>query len=145
MVNVKPDEISSILKQQLSDAGAEINLKESGTVLQVGDGIARIYGLSQVQAGELIEFENGVQAIALNLEEDNIGVVLLGPDDEIQEGTKATRTGRIASLNVGEGILGRVVNPLGQPIDGKGSCRRRSIRNAIGEKSSRCNLQTAGR
>ncbi len=120
MVNVKPDEISSILKQQLSDAGAEINLKESGTVLQVGDGIARIYGLSQVQAGELIEFENGVQAIALNLEEDNIGVVLLGPDDEIQEGTKATRTGRIASLNVGEGILGRVVNPLGQPIDGKG-------------------------
>ncbi len=120
MVNVKPDEISSILKQQLSDASAEVNLEEAGIVLQVGDGIARIYGLSQVQAGELVEFENGVQAIALNLEEDNIGVVLLGPDDGIQEGAKATRTKRIASLKVGEGILGRVVNPLGQPIDGKG-------------------------
>ena len=120
MVNLKPDEISSILKQQLSDSGKEVNLEEAGIVLQVGDGIARIYGLSQVQAGELVEFENGVQAIALNLEEDNIGVVLLGPDDGIQEGAKATRTNRIASLEVGEGILGRVVNPLGQPIDGKG-------------------------
>jgi F-type H+-transporting ATPase subunit alpha len=120
MVNVKPDEISSILKQQLSSAGAEINLEESGIVLQVGDGIARIYGLSQVQAGELVEFENGVQAIALNLEEDNIGVVLLGPDDDIREGSSAKRTNRIASIEVGEGILGRVVNPLGQPIDGKG-------------------------
>src|SRR6056297_1839647 len=120
MVNLKPDEISSILKQQLSDSGKEVNLEEAGIVLQVGDGIARIYGLSQVQAGELVEFENGVQAIALNLEEDNIGVVLLGPDDGIQEGAKATRTKRIASLKVGEGILGRVVNPLGQPIDGKG-------------------------
>src|SRR6056297_1555435 len=120
MVNLKPDEISSILKQQLSDSGKEVNLEEAGIVLQVGDGIARIYGLSQVQAGELVEFENGVQAIALNLEEDNIGVVLLGPDDGIQEGAKATRTSRIASLKVGEGILGRVVNPLGQPIDGKG-------------------------
>jgi F-type H+-transporting ATPase subunit alpha len=120
MVNVKPDEISAILKQQLSGSTSEAQLEEVGTVLQVGDGIARIYGLTKIQAGELVEFENGVQAIALNLEEDNVGVVLLGPDDDIREGSKASRTGKIASLKVGEEIVGRVVNPLGQPIDGKG-------------------------
>jgi F-type H+/Na+-transporting ATPase subunit alpha len=120
MVDVKPDEISAILKQQLSGFSTAAELEQVGTVLQVGDGIARIYGLNSVQAGELVEFETGTQAIALNLEEDNVGVVLLGNSDGIREGAKARRTGRIASIQVGEGMIGRVVNPLGQPIDGKG-------------------------
>jgi len=120
MVDVKPDEISAILKQQLSGFKTETELEEVGTVLQVGDGIARVYGLSKAQAGELVEFENGVQAIVLNLEEDNVGVVLLGAGDGIKEGSTVRRTARIASIKVGEGFVGRVVNPLGQPIDGKG-------------------------
>jgi F-type H+-transporting ATPase subunit alpha len=120
MVDVKPDEISAILKQQLSGFKTEAELEEVGTVLQVGDGIARVYGLSKAQAGELVEFENGVQAIVLNLEEDNVGVVLLGAGDGIKEGSTVRRTARIASIKVGEGFVGRVVNPLGQPIDGKG-------------------------
>ncbi|HMR86581.1 MAG TPA: F0F1 ATP synthase subunit alpha [Saprospiraceae bacterium] len=120
MVDVKPDEISAILKQQLSGFKTEAELEEVGTVLQVGDGIARVYGLSKAQAGELVEFENGVQAIVLNLEEDNVGVVLLGSGDGIKEGSTVRRTSRIASINVGEGFVGRVVNPLGAPIDGKG-------------------------
>ncbi|HRX29701.1 MAG TPA: F0F1 ATP synthase subunit alpha [Saprospiraceae bacterium] len=120
MIEVKPDEISAILKQQLSGFKTEAELEEVGTVLQVGDGIARVYGLSKAQAGELVEFENGVQAIVLNLEEDNVGVVLLGPGDGIKEGSTVRRTGRIASLEVGEEFVGRVVNPLGEPIDGKG-------------------------
>ena len=120
MVEVRPDEISAILRQQLGNVSTEAQLEEVGTVLQVGDGIARIYGLSQVKAGELVEFSNGMKAIALNLEEDNVGVVLMGSSDEIKEGDSVKRTGLIASLNVGEGMLGRVVNTLGQPIDGKG-------------------------
>ncbi len=120
MVDVKPDEISAILKQQLSGFRTSAELEEVGTVLQVGDGIARVYGLTQAQAGELVEFETGVQAIVLNLEEDNVGVVLLGASDGIVEGSTVRRTNRIASLNVGEGYVGRIVNPLGQPIDGKG-------------------------
>ncbi len=120
MVDVKPDEISAILKQELSGYKTETELEEVGTVLQVGDGIARIYGLTQVQAGELIQFETGTQAIALNLEEDNVGVVLLGSGDHIKEGSSVKRTGEIAAIEVGEEFLGRVVNPLGQPIDGKG-------------------------
>ncbi len=120
MVDIKPDEISAILRQQLGNVNAEASLQEIGTVLQVGDGIARIYGLNNVQSGELVEFENGVQAIALNLEEDNVGVVLMGESSEIKEGDKAKRTGKIASINVGNGLLGRVINTLGQPIDGKG-------------------------
>ncbi len=120
MVDVKPDEISAILKQQLSGFKTETELEEVGTVLQVGDGIARVYGLTKAQAGELVEFENGIQAIVLNLEEDNVGVVLLGAGDNIKEGSTVRRTARIASINVGEGFIGRVVNPLGQPIDGKG-------------------------
>ncbi len=120
MAEIKPDEISAILRQQLSnfDAGAE--LEEVGTVLQVGDGIARIYGLNNVRAGELVEFDNGVKAVALNLEEDNVGVVLMGESSEIKEGDKVKRTGSIASLKVGEGLVGRVINVLGEPIDGKG-------------------------
>jgi F-type H+/Na+-transporting ATPase subunit alpha len=120
MAEVKPAEVSAILRQQLSGFKSEAELEEVGTVLQVGDGIARIYGLSKVQSGELIEFENGLQAIVLNLEEDNVGAVLLGTSESIKEGSTCKRTGRIASLKVGEGMLGRVVNTLGEPIDGKG-------------------------
>jgi F-type H+-transporting ATPase subunit alpha len=120
MVDVKPDEISAILKQQLSGFQSAAELEEVGSVLQVGDGIARVYGLNRAQAGELVKFENGVEAIVLNLEEDNVGVVLMGASDNIKEGSKVSRTGRIASISVGEGFIGRVVNPLGQPIDGKG-------------------------
>ena len=120
MVDVKPDEISAILKQQLSGFSSATELEEYGTVLQVGDGIARVYGLTHAQAGELVEFETGVQAIVLNLEEDNVGVVLMGPGDGIREGSRVHRTGTIASLSVGEGFVGRVVNPLGEPMDGNG-------------------------
>ena len=120
MADIKPDEISAILRQQLSDTNVATELEEVGTVLQVGDGIARVYGLSNVSSGELVEFENGVRAIALNLEEDNVGVVLMGESGEIKEGAKVRRTGKIASISVGEGMLGRVVNTLGEPIDGKG-------------------------
>ncbi len=120
MAEIKPAEVSAILRQQLSGFKSEAELEEVGTVLQVGDGIARIYGLSKVQSGELIEFENGLQAIVLNLEEDNVGAVLLGSGQGIKEGSTCKRTKRIASLKVGEGMLGRVVNTLGEPIDGKG-------------------------
>jgi F-type H+/Na+-transporting ATPase subunit alpha len=120
MADIKPDEISAILRQQLSNTNVSTELEEVGTVLQVGDGIARVYGLSNVGSGELVEFENGVKAIALNLEEDNVGVVLMGETGNIEEGGKVRRTGKIASINVGEGMLGRVVNTLGEPIDGKG-------------------------
>jgi F-type H+-transporting ATPase subunit alpha len=120
MAEIKPAEVSAILRQQLSGFKSEAELEEVGTVLQVGDGIARIYGLSKVQSGELIEFENGLQAIVLNLEEDNVGAVLLGSGKGIKEGSSCKRTKRIASLKVGEGLLGRVVNTLGEPIDGKG-------------------------
>jgi F-type H+-transporting ATPase subunit alpha len=120
MANIKPAEVSKILKQQLEGIQTGVELEEVGTVLQVGDGIARIYGLSNAQSNELIEFENGIEAIVLNLEEDNIGAVLLGPTEEINEGDIVKRTGKIASLGVGEGLLGRVISPTGQPLDGKG-------------------------
>src|ERR1700752_1080325 len=120
MAEIKPAEVSAILRQQLAGFKSEAELEEVGTVLQVGDGIARIYGLSKVQSGELIEFETGLQAIVLNLEEDNIDAGLLGPSVGISEGSSCKRTGRIASLKVGEGMLGRIVNTLGEPIDGKG-------------------------
>jgi F-type H+/Na+-transporting ATPase subunit alpha len=120
MAEVKPAEVSAILRQQLSGFKSETDLEEVGTVLQIGDGIARVYGLSKVESGELIEFETGLKGIVLNLEEDNIGAVLLGPSDNIKEGSTCKRTGKIASLKVGEGMLGRVVDTLGTPIDGKG-------------------------
>ncbi|RYF44713.1 MAG: F0F1 ATP synthase subunit alpha, partial [Chitinophagaceae bacterium] len=120
MVEVRPDEVSAIIRQQLSGFKSETELEEVGTVLQVGDGIARVYGLTKVQSGELVEFNNGLQGIVLNLEEDNVGVVLLGPSDEIKEGDTIKRTKKIASIKVGEGMLGRVVNTLGEAIDGKG-------------------------
>ena len=120
MVDIKPDEISAILKSQLSSLDVESNLEEIGTVLQVGDGIARVYGLGNVSSGELVEFENGVKAIALNLEEDNVGVVLMGESGDIKEGNTVKRTGKIASIKVGDGLAGRVINTLGEPIDGRG-------------------------
>ncbi|HCS21618.1 MAG TPA: F0F1 ATP synthase subunit alpha [Bacteroidetes bacterium] len=120
MANIRPDEVSAIIREQLSSLKSEAELEEVGTVLQVGDGIARIYGLTKVQSGELIEFQNGSEGIALNLEEDNVGAVLLGNPEKVREGDVVKRTRRIASLKVGEGLLGRVVNTLGQPIDGEG-------------------------
>ena len=120
MIDIKPDEISAILRQQLSNFNTSAELEEVGSVLQVGDGIARIYGLNNVKSGELVEFETGVKAIALNLEEDNVGVVLMGDGAGIKEGSKVKRTGMIASIKVGMGLVGRVINTLGEPIDGKG-------------------------
>ncbi|RZS99254.1 F0F1 ATP synthase subunit alpha [Aquimarina brevivitae] len=121
MAEVNPAEVSAILKQQLSGFEATASLEEVGTVLQVGDGIARVYGLSNAQYGELVQFDSGLEGIVLNLEEDNVGVVLLGPSTEVKEGVTVKRTQRIASINVGEGIVGRVVDTLGNPIDGKGA------------------------
>jgi F-type H+-transporting ATPase subunit alpha len=120
MAEIKAAEISAILKKQVEGFQSGATLEEVGTVLQVGDGIARVYGLSNAQYGELVQFENGLEAIVLNLEEDNVGVVLLGPSTGIREGSTVKRTQRIASLKVGEQIVGRVVNTLGEPIDGKG-------------------------
>ncbi|TDP59994.1 F0F1 ATP synthase subunit alpha [Flavobacterium dankookense] len=120
MAEIKAAEISAILKKQLEGFQSGATLEEVGSVLQVGDGIARVYGLSNAQYGELVQFENGLEAIVLNLEEDNVGVVLLGPSTGIREGSTVKRTQRIASLKVGEGIVGRVVDTLGNPIDGKG-------------------------
>jgi F-type H+/Na+-transporting ATPase subunit alpha len=120
MAGIKPAEVSAILREQLSSFKTEAELEEVGTILQVGDGIARIYGLSAVQYGELIEFEGGLQGIALNLEEDNVGAVLLGSANSLKEGDTVKRTGKIASVQVGKGMLGRVVDTLGSPIDGKG-------------------------
>ena len=120
MAEVKPAEISAILRQQLSGFNSESELQEVGTVLQIGDGIARAYGLQNAEAGELVAFETGQEGIVMNLEEDNVGIILLGTSSDIKEGSTVKRTGRIASIEVGEGVLGRVVNTLGQPIDGKG-------------------------
>ncbi len=115
MADIKPDEISAILREQLSGFKSAAELEEVGTVLQVGDGIARVYGLTNAQAGELVQFESGIKAIVLNLEEDNVGVVLMGPSDKIKEGDTVKRTGVIGSIKVGEGLIGRVVNTLGEP------------------------------
>jgi len=120
MAEIRPEEISAILREQLSQSRTTAELQEVGTVLTIGDGVARIYGLTQAQAGELIEFENGIKALVLNLEEDNVGAVLLGDGAGIKEGATAKRTGMIASVKVGDGLLGRVVDTLAKPIDGKG-------------------------
>ena len=120
MAEVKAAEVSAILKQQLTGFEAGVSLDEVGSVLQVGDGIARVYGLSNAQYGELVTFDSGLEGIVLNLEEDNVGVVLLGPSKGIKEGDTVKRTQRIASIQVGEGVVGRVVDTLGNPIDGKG-------------------------
>jgi len=120
MVSIRPDEISAILKQQIADYDKSVSVSNVGSVLQVGDGIARVYGLEQVMAGELIQFEDGTEGIALNLEDDNVGAVLMGEGLGIQEGSTVKATGKIAAVPVGDAMLGRVVNSLGQPIDGKG-------------------------
>lgn len=118
--NIRPSEVSDVLLQQLKDIDTSMKFDEVGTVLQVSDGVVRIYGLLKAEANELLEFENGIMAIVMNLEEDNVGAVLLGPTDKIKEGMIVKRTKRIASIMVGEGMLGRVIDPLGEPIDGKG-------------------------
>ena len=118
--NIKVSEVSDILRKQLEGINANVQLDEIGTVLQVSDGVVRIYGLRNAEANELLEFDNGIKAIVMNLEEDNVGAVLLGPTDKIKEGFVVKRTKRIASIRVGEGMLGRVIDPLGEPLDGKG-------------------------
>ena len=120
MAEIRPEEVSAILREQLAQSKTDAQLEEIGTVLTVGDGVARIYGLTKAQAGELLQFENGLRAMALNLEEDNVGAVLLGESKEIREGDTVKRTGVIASIKAGDGLLGRVVDTLANPIDGKG-------------------------
>ncbi|KKI98816.1 F0F1 ATP synthase subunit alpha [Prochlorothrix hollandica] len=120
MVSIRPDEISNIIRQQIEEYSEDVKVSNVGTVLQVGDGIARIYGLEQAMSGELLEFEDGTVGIALNLEEDNVGAVLMGQGREIQEGSTVKATGRIAEVPVGDAFVGRVINALGEPIDGKG-------------------------
>ena len=117
---IRPSEISEVLLAQLKGIDTDPRFEEVGTVLQVSDGVVRINGLKKAEAGELLEFEDGIKAVVMNLEEDNVGAVLLGPTDKIKEGMTIRRTRRIASLHVGEGMVGRVVNPLGEPLDGRG-------------------------
>ncbi|MAG19191.1 MAG: F0F1 ATP synthase subunit alpha [Flavobacteriaceae bacterium] len=135
MADVKPAEVSAILKNQLAGFEATASLDEVGTVLEVGDGIARVYGLTHAEYGELVTFENGMDGMVLNLEEDNVGVVLLGPSKEIKEGNTVKRTKKIASINVGEGIVGRVVDTLGIPIDGKGSIQGETFQMPLERKA----------
>lgn len=119
-MSVRPEEISSVIKQQIENYKADVDISDVGTVITVGDGICRIYGLEEAMASELLEFENGVKGLAMNLEEDNVGCVVLGPYDDIKEGSKVKRTGRVMEVPVGDALIGRVVDPLGNPIDGKG-------------------------
>ncbi|WP_317134571.1 hypothetical protein [Leptolyngbya sp. 7M] len=127
-ISIRPDEVSSIIRQQIEQYDQEVKVSNVGTVLQVGDGIARIYGLEQVMAGELVEFEDGTVGIAQNLEEDNVGAVLMGDGVNIQEGSSVTATGRIAAIPVGDALIGRVVDALARPIDGKGDIQTSETR-----------------
>ena len=117
---INPSEISEVLKQQLESVNSKVNFEEVGQVLEVGDGVAHVYGLDNVLANELVEFENGVRGVALSLEESNVGVILLNNVNKVTEGMSVRRTRQIASIPVGEGLLGRVINVLGEPIDGRG-------------------------
>ena len=128
LLSIRPDEISTLIKQQIEQYKSDIEVVDVGTVIQVGDGIARVHGLEKAMAGELLEFSNGVVGMALNLEENNVGVVILGPYTDIREGDQVKRTGRIMEVPVGEELLGRVVNPLGQPLDGKGPINTKHFR-----------------
>src|SRR4051812_16794968 len=119
-MSIKPEEISSLIKEQIENYRAEVEVTDVGTVINVGDGIARVHGLLNAMAGELVEFSNGVMGMVLNLEENHAGIVILGPFQDIREGDQVKRTGRLMEVPVGEALLGRVVNPLGQPLDGKG-------------------------
>src|SRR4051812_23349204 len=125
---IRPEEITSVIKKQLEGYQGGTELKEEGSVLQVGDGIARVYGLENAMAGELLELPHGVMGMVLNLEKENVGCVLLGPDKLIEEGAPVKRTGRIMSVPVGDAMIGRVVNPLGLPIDGKGPIKTTKTR-----------------
>ena len=146
--NIKPSEISDVLLKQLESADLSVKFEEVGTVLQVSDGVARIYGLTNAESGELLEFDSGVMGVVMNLEVDNVGAVLLGPTDEVKEGMTVKRTGRIVSIPVSEKMLGRVVNPLGVPIDGLGEigggAGETPEGEACGAQGSWSYLQTAG-
>lgn len=142
---IKISEVSDILRKELEGINTSIQLEEVGTVLQVSDGVVRIYGLDNAEANELLRFDNGMEAIVMNLEEDNVGAVLLGPTDLIKEGDTVTRTGRIASINVNENLIGRVIDPLGNPIDGKGEITGETCEMPLERKSSRCYLPPAGK
>ena len=133
--NIKPSEVSSVLLEQLKGIDTSLHFEEVGTVLQVSDGVVRIYGLRNAEAEELLEFENGVKAIVMNLEEDNVGAVLLGPTDKIKEGMVVKRMGRIASILVSENMLGRVINPLGEPLDGEGEIGGDTVEMPLERKS----------
>ena len=135
MASIKPSEISSIIKEELSNANLSGSLEETGTVLEVGDGIARAYGLSNAQYGELVSFDSGLEGMVLNLEEDNVGIVLFGPSEQIKEGDRLKRTKKIASIKVGEKIIGRVVDTLGNPIDGKGAIKGELIEMPLERKA----------
>ncbi len=143
MAEINPAEVSAILKQQLANFDTQSDVQEVGTVLQIGDGIARVYGLENVQYGELVRFESGVEGMVLNLEEDNVGVALLGQSKEVKEGDTVKRTNTIASIKVGEGLLGRVVDTLGNPIDGKGGVSGELYEMPLERKSSGSNLPSA--
>lgn len=127
-MNIRPEEISSIIKQRIEQYRTDVAVTDVGTVIQVGDGIARIYGLEEAMAGELLEFTGGVYGMVLNLEEDNIGAVILGPYTQIKEGDTVKRTGRIVEVPVGDALIGRVVNAMGQPVDGKGPINTNKFR-----------------
>ncbi len=127
-MSITAEEISTLIKQQIENYDKDIEVSDVGTVIEVGDGIARAHGLDNVMAGELVEFSNGVVGLAQNLEESNVGIVILGPFTEIKEGDEVRRTGRIMQVPVGEELIGRVVNPLGQPLDGKGPIETKKTR-----------------
>ena len=142
-MDIRAAEISAILKEQIKNFGQEAEVSEVGQVLSVGDGIARVYGLDNVQAGEMVEFENGIRGMALNLETDNVGIVIFGEDREIKEGQTVKRTGAIVDVPVGKGLLGRVVDALGNPIDGKGpiqpaSASASTSRRPASSRANRC-------
>ncbi len=134
-MKIQPAEISDILKREIANFGAEAEVSEVGQVLSVGDGIARVYGLDNVQAGEMVEFPGNIRGMALNLETDNVGVVIFGTDSTIKEGDTVKRTGAIVDVPVGRGLLGRVVDPLGNPIDGKGELTDVAERRRVGVKA----------
>src|SRR5579884_1765617 len=134
-MEIRAAEISAILKQQIANFGSEADISEVGQVLSVGDGIARVYGLDNVQAGEMVEFPNGTRGMALNLEVDNVGIVIVGSDTEIKEGDTVRRTGAIVEVPVGKGLLGRVVDALGNPIDGKGELTNVAERRRVDVKA----------
>src|SRR5690242_4627163 len=134
-MDIQPGEISAILKREIQNFGAEAEVSEVGQVLSVGDGIARVYGLDNVQAGELVEFPGGIKGMALNLESDNVGVVIFGSDSTIKEGDTVKRTGAIVDVPVGKGLMGRVVDPLGNPIDGKGAITNVAERRRVDVKA----------